>query len=74
MAHRNAPKTSTVGFIEGRFVEMDGVTEIEIDDMISDLEFVYYTSLRSVFDMPGTLTLRAFGPRDAEGLYLSVAE
>lgn len=69
LGHKNAPKTSSAG---GKFVATDGVTEIKVDDMVADADFVYYTNVK--FLLGASDVWRVIGPRDKDGLYMAIAE
>lgn len=74
MADKNAVKDIAAS---GNFVTMDGA-DINLDDLIADTEFVYYTRLSSplnLFFARGDKDVwYAIGPRDSDGLYLSTAK
>ena len=75
---RRADKTAVKDHAaNGPFVTMDGAA-INLDDLIADDGFVYYTRLSSPMDLffsRGNKDVwHAIGPRDADGLYLSIVE
>ena len=71
MAHKNAEKTSGT---DGKFVIAADNSEITVDTMIQDNDFVYYTNVKMPIGRQDVW--RAIGPRDSksQNVFLSVVE
>ena len=79
LAHKNSKKNVNAG---GKLVATDGATEINVDDLIADTEFVYYMRLSktlgaiALMAAGGPDAWQAIGPRDSGNptLFLSTAK